>query len=213
MSGSEPVVVLPAATGPRGEPSAAVAAWAAYGRTVLTPDLTPGPGIVVLEDPGLRVLAAVSAAGAEQAVLCGTGYGAMVALHLGAHYPSRVSALILTTAARLVDRTRRGVADAVTGLLPVARVQRLGGRPERVLELLDQVRTVDHTAFVARVQVPALVVVGERDVANFGPSRRLAALLPHAELAVVPGAGEGWVVRDPAALAAVAEEFLGRREG
>ena len=41
MTGAEPVVVLPAATGPGGEPSAAVAAWAAYGSAVECPDELP----------------------------------------------------------------------------------------------------------------------------------------------------------------------------
>ena len=210
MSGPEPVVALRAATGPRPDDRALAGAWAASGRSVLTPDLAPGPGAVVLEDPGLRVLAAISAAGADRAVLQGSGYGAMVALHLAANYPTRASALVLTTAARLVDRTRRSVSDAVTVLLPVARVQRLGTRQERVLELLDQVRTTDYAGFVARVQVRALVVVGERDLGNVAPARRLATLLPHAELAVVPGATEGWLAREPERLVEAAAEFLDR---
>ena len=211
MSRPEPVVALGAATGPRPDPAALAAAWAPYGRSVLTPDLTPRPGTVVLEDPGLRVLAAISASGADRAVLQGSGYGAMVALHLAANYPTRVTALLLTTTTRLLDRTRRGVADAVTALLPVGRVQQLGSRQERVLELLDQVRTTDYAGFVGRVQLPALVVVGERDLGNFAPARRLATLLPRAELAVVPGATEGWVARQPERLAELGAEFLARQ--
>ena len=79
-------------------------------------------------------------------MLQGSGYGAMVALHLAANYPARVTALVLTTAARLVDRTRRGgVSDAVTALLPV-RPGAAAGQPAGagVLELLDQVRTTDY---------------------------------------------------------------------
>lgn len=205
-----PVVLLPAATGPQPDTAAVRAGWRPSGRAMLTPDLTPGPGAVVLEDPGMRVLAAISAAGADRAVLCGSGYGAMVAMHLATHYPARVHALVLTTAHRLPAASRRGVADAVTGLLPVSRVQQLRGSQQRVLELLDQVRVVDHGAFSTRVQAPALVVVGSRDLANFGPSRRLATLLPRAELAVAPGATQGWAARSPGQLAAVAAAFLRR---
>jgi 3-oxoadipate enol-lactonase len=202
--------VLRPATSPGGSEAGWTSAWAAQGRAALVPDLAPRPGLVVLESPGLEVLAALSASGAEQAVLCGSGYGAMVALHVAAHFPERVAALVLTTASRMVDRQRRGIADAAYGLLPVSRVQQLHGPQGRVLELLDQVRTVDWTPFAGRVRTPAVVVLGDHDPINRGPSRRLATVLPASELVVVPGTREGWVTRDPAALAEAAEPFLTR---
>jgi pimeloyl-ACP methyl ester carboxylesterase len=208
--GPAPVVVLRPATTSGGSAADWTQAWRAHGRTALVPDLAPPPGLVVLEASGLEVLAAVSASGAERAVLYGSGYGAMVALHVAANYPERVAALVLTTASRLVDRQRRGIANAVYGVLPVSRVQQLHGPQGRVLELLDQVRTVDWTPFAGRVETPALVVVGDRDPINRGPSRRLATVLHTSELVVVPGAREGWAARDPAALADAAEPFLER---
>jgi pimeloyl-ACP methyl ester carboxylesterase len=203
-----PVVVLRPATSPGGSADRWHEAWAAQGRTALVPDLATEPGLVVLEAPGLEALASLSASGAERAVFCGSGYGAMVALHVAANYPERVAALVLTTANRLVDRERRGILDAAYGLLPVTRVQQLRGPRGRVLELLDQVRTVDWTPFAGRVRTPALVAVGDLDAINRGPARRLAAVLPSSELVVVPGAREGWVARDPSALAGAAAPFL-----
>ena len=208
MKQKTPVVVLRPATSAGGSEQAWTQAWSAGGRTALVPDLTPQPGLVVLESPGLEALAAVSASGAERAVLCGSGYGAMVALHVAANYPDRVAALVLSTASTLVDRQRRGIANAAYGLLPVARVQQLHGPQLRVLELLDQVRTVDWSPFADRVRTPALVVVGERDPLNRAPSRRLAAVLPESELVVVPGARTGWATRDPAALVDASDAFL-----
>lgn len=205
---STPVVVLRPATSAGGSAQEWTQAWAAQDRVALVPEFGTPKGLVVLEEPGLEALAALSASGADRAVLCGSGFGAMVALHVAANYPERVAALVLTTASRLVDRQRRGIADAAYGLLPVSRVQQLRGPQRRVLELLDQVRTVDWTPFAGRVRTPALVVLGERDAINRGPSRRLAAVLPNSELDVVPGAKEGWVARDPGALAENATPFL-----
>lgn len=51
------------------------------------------------------------------------------------------------------------------------------GRLPSVLEALEDLR------------VPTLVLVGAEDARFLGPSRRLAAALPEAELVVVPGAG------------------------
>lgn len=208
MNPKTPVVVLRPATAPGGSDEAWERAWTAQGRTTQLPDLTVSPGLVVLESPGLAVLAGLTASGVDRVVLCGSGYGAMVALHLAANHPDRVAALVLTTASRVAERQRRGISDAAYGLLPVSRVQQLKGPQRRVLELLDQVRTVDWTPFAARVEVPAAVVLGERDAINRGPSRRLAAVLPGSELVVVPGAKEGWVARDPSALAEASAPFL-----
>ena len=210
MTPKAPVVVLRPATAAGGSAEVWTQAWSAQGRAALVPDLAPQPGLVVLESPGLEALAAMSASGAERAVLCGSGYGAMVALHVAANYPDRVAALVLTAASRVVDRQRRGIADAAYGLLPVTRVQQLHGPQRRVLELLDQVRTVDWSPFADRVRTPAVVVLGDRDPINRGPSRRLAAVLPTSELVVVPGAKEGWATRDPAALVNAATPFLER---
>ena len=208
MTQNAPVVVLRPATSPGGSVEEWVRAWAAQDRTALVPDFGTPKGLVVLEEPGLEALAALSRSGAERAVFCGSGYGAMVALHVAANYPERVAALVLTTASRLIDRQRRGIADAAYGLLPVTRVQQLRGPQRRVLELLDQVRTVDWTPFAGLVNPPALVVAGDHDAINRGPSRRLATVLPNSELVLVPGTKEGWVARDPSALATAAAPFL-----
>ncbi|RYZ29767.1 MAG: hypothetical protein EOP01_05185 [Propionibacteriaceae bacterium] len=54
MTQKTPVVVLRPATSPGGSKEAWTQAWAAAGRTALVPDLTPQPGLVVLESPGLE---------------------------------------------------------------------------------------------------------------------------------------------------------------
>ena len=44
-------------------------------------------------------------------------------------------------------------------------------------------------ADLAPLEMPILLLAGERDPVSLGPTRRLAAALPRAELVVVPGAG------------------------
>jgi 2-succinyl-6-hydroxy-2,4-cyclohexadiene-1-carboxylate synthase len=61
---------------------------------------------------------------------------------------------------------------------------------------------------LARVAVPTLVVAGERDAASLAPSRALAAAIPGAELAVVPGAGHVVNLARPAETNALLARFL-----
>ena len=176
---------------------------------MLTPDIgVTGTGPVILEDPALKVLAAISAAKTDHVVLVGHGWGGMVALHIAATYGERVAALMLSTNARLQTIMVRSIFYGVLSLLPATVVQQLGGKPADVAALFDQVRPVDFKPLAERVHAPALVVVGERDVANRGPSAALAKPLPLGNLRVVPGVGPGWRVKQPELIAQLLVEHL-----
>ena len=144
---------------------------------------------MILEDPALRVLDAISTAGTDRAVLVGHGWGSMVALQIAATRDEQVAALMLSTNARLETIVLRSLYYGILSLLPAAIVQQLGARPPEVLDLLDQVRPADFRSLAERVPAPALVIVGEQDVANRGPSATLARSLPLGNLRVVPHAG------------------------
>jgi hypothetical protein len=51
-------------------------------------------------------------------------------------------------------------------------------------------------------------VVGERDVANRGPSGVLAGSLPLGNLRVVPKAGQEWQIQQPHLVAQLLVEFM-----
>jgi pimeloyl-ACP methyl ester carboxylesterase len=176
---------------------------------VLIPDIAvSGAGPVILEDPALRVLAAITAADTDHVVLIGHGWGSMVALQIAATHGDRVAALILSTNARLETIMIRSIFYGVLGLLPATVVQQLGGRPADVAALFDQVRPVDFKPLAEQIRAPALVVVGERDVANRGPSAALAKALPLGNLGVVPQAGAGWQAQQPQLIAELLVDFM-----
>jgi pimeloyl-ACP methyl ester carboxylesterase len=177
---------------------------------VLTPDIrvsTRKP--VILEDPALRVLDTIATAGTDRAVLVGHGWGSMVALQVAATHDELVAALMLSTNARLETILLRSLYYGIVSLLPAALVQQLGAQPPDVLNLLDQVRPADFKSLADRVTAPALVVVGEQDAANRGPSATLVRLLPHGDLRVVPHAGADWRAEQPELIANLLVEFLG----
>ena len=175
---------------------------------VLTPDIKVSRSKpVILEDPAQRVLGALSAAGIDRAVLIGHGWGSMVALEIAATHGERVTALMLSTNARLETIVLRSLYYGVLSLLPATVVQRLGARPPDVLSLFDQVRPADFRSFAERIEAPALVVVGEQDVANRGPSATLAKSLPLGNLRVVPRTDAGWRTQ-PEVVGKLLVEFL-----
>jgi pimeloyl-ACP methyl ester carboxylesterase len=176
---------------------------------VLTPDITVGTAATVtLEEPALRVLDTIATAGMDRAVLVGHGWGTMVALQVAATHEELVAALVLSTNARLETMLVRSLYYGILNLLPAAIVQQLGGRPPDVLNLLDRVRPADFRSLAERVTAPALVIVGEQDVANRGPSATLAGSLPLGNLRVVPHAGAGWRSQQPHVVANILVEFM-----
>lgn len=208
MSIGHTVALLPGLRETRAQTMALMTALA-DGARVLTPDITVSTtSPVILEDPALTVLSAISAATTDRAVLVGHGWGSMVALQVAATHAERVAALMLSTNARLETIALRSLYHGVISLLPATVVQRLGARPAQVLDLLDQVRPADSRSLAERVPAPALVIVGEQDVANRGPSAVLARSLQLGNLRVVPRAGAGWRAQQPQVIAKLLAEFL-----
>jgi pimeloyl-ACP methyl ester carboxylesterase len=208
MSIGHTVVLLPGFDDSSAQTTALKAALADVAQ-VLTPDITVSTTTtVILEEPALRVLDAIANAGMDRAVLVGHGWGTMVALQVAATHQELVAALMLSTNARLETMLVRSLYYGILNLLPAAIVQQLGGRPPDVLNLLDRVRPADFRSLAERVTAPALVVVGEQDVANRGPSAMLAGSLPLGNLRVVPHAGAGWRSEQPQVVANLLVEFM-----
>lgn len=181
-----------------------------YG-SVLAPRLEPHPVRPAdLGDPALQVLAAVSAAGADQALICGVGFGALVALQVAAAQPRRVAGLVLSTQARPLGGAIRSVHVGVAGLLPAGTLQRLSRRS--ALVALEEVRALDYRSLTPLVRTPALLLHGAEDPDNARSSARLAEALVEGKVQAVPGATPGWVWREPARWAEAAAPFA-RRHG
>ena len=67
---------------------------------------------------------------------------------------------------------------------------------------------MDVRSLAPRAAAPALVIAGERDVANRGPSAALARSLPLGNLRVVPQAGPDWQAHHPSLVVELLVDFL-----
>ena len=208
-----PLVLLP---GPYAPADGAARLRSALNRLgpVLVPKVTLAPARPAdLSLPALAALAAVSASGADEAVLCGVALGAMVALQVAATHPRRVSALVLCTAARPPAPTVRSLHRGVTGVLPARALQVLGDGGRQALAALDQVRPLDYGPLVPLVIPPALVLYGAHDPVNARASRRLARALPDGSAVAMTDGGPGWMWDEPERFVDAVEEFLRRPGG
>jgi pimeloyl-ACP methyl ester carboxylesterase len=147
-------------------------------------------------------------AGADDAVLLGHSLGGYLSLAFRLVHPSRVRGLVLlgtgpgfrkaeprdtwnAMAERLAERAATpGRALAARGILP-----------QHDARVIDSLPDVD---------VPTLVIVGERDEMFVGGSRYMADKIPGARLEIIPGAGHTPNQSHPAEFDAVVRSFLER---
>lgn len=103
----------------------------------------------------------------------------------------------------MVERIRAATAAACT--------------PEVFVAACRAMQAIDFTPDLLQIRVPTLVMTGERDqmtpvdyAPSGGGSRRLAELVPGAELVLLPGAGHTHLFEQPDATARVILGFLDR---
>jgi 3-oxoadipate enol-lactonase len=131
---------------------------------------------------------------AALAAAAGTGDGGRV---LDFVLPATYSPAYLEANAGTLGAHRRQ-----TALLP--RIWFLG-----IAGILSALEGLDLTPDLPRIQCPALIVAGEEDrMFPLDHSQALAAGIPGARLAVVPGGSHGMVIERPGEVAGILREFL-----
>ncbi|MGW8482861.1 alpha/beta fold hydrolase [Microbacterium sp. NPDC055903] len=156
--------------------------------------------------------------------------GAILGLMLAMEHPQRVRSLVTISAnidptgfshvpeaaehpmlSALPDREREDVEQA--------HYERLSpdgpAHSERVLEKLIRLWTAEPripAADLARIAAPTLVIGADHDTIRVDHSLLIAASIPGAELAIVPGASHGLVNERPELLRVLIRDFLDRVE-
>ncbi|MBP2297697.1 3-oxoadipate enol-lactonase [Azospirillum picis] len=179
----------------------------------------------------------LDALGIARAHVCGLSIGGMMAQRLAVREPGRVQGLVLCDTAGLIGppsvwtdriaairaRGMAAIADGVMARWFTAAFR--DGRPDQIrgytamlartaedgyVGCAMAIRDADLRADAAAIAAPTLVICGEEDVATPPDlSRALAAAIPGARLALLPGAAHLPGVEKPAELAALIDGFLG----
>ena len=176
----------------------------------------------------------------ERATVAGLSMGGYISFALARLHPARLARLVLADTRSLPDSSegrrardennaflaREGVPALVDRLLPkllapsasaevVARVRALGGRQtkEGIAAALGALRDrPDSTPLLAGIRVPTLVIVGAADsISPPDEARAIAAAIPGAELAVIPGVGHLSNLESPAAFVTALRNWIERK--
>lgn len=126
---------------------------------------------------------------AEPFRLCGLSLGAVLALDYTIRHPNQVSSLIWIAGQLRSPKLLVDVQNLFFRCMPNKMFQDMDLSREDAIRLTRSMRGLDLTPGLARVTCPVDVVCGEKDRANLSAARKLAALLPQAQLHLIPGAG------------------------
>jgi 3-oxoadipate enol-lactonase / 4-carboxymuconolactone decarboxylase len=190
-----------------------------------------------IEQLGRDVLGLADALGVSTFAFCGVSLGGMIGQWLGANAGDRLTGLILAnTSAHIApksfwDERRRVVLEGGMTAVADGAMQRffsletlaegnvyansiraviLGTDPIGYAGCCAAIRDMDHRAWLARIRVPALVIVGERDVSTpwMGHGEILARGIPGARVLHLPAAHLSNVERPRSFTAAIYELLL-----
>lgn len=143
----------------------------------------------------------------EPVLLCGLSLGAVLALDYAIRCPERVAGLVLVAPQYKMPRALLRLQNAVFRMMPERAFAQTGLGKRDILRLTASMMDLDLRDGLARVDCPALILVGERDSANRKAARELAGLLPRATVREVPGAGHEVNVDAPRELAEALRGF------
>jgi 3-oxoadipate enol-lactonase len=147
------------------------------------------------------------------AFVLGHAGGAAVAQQLTRDFPGRVRGLVLACACARGASAHPSTVSRLRGLTGLLRDrgERAGGCSTEAGDRL--LASFDSRPWLRQLDVPALVVAGANDdVTPVQQARELAAGLPRASLAVIPGAGHWLVETHPDRLLGVVMPWLQQQE-
>jgi 3-oxoadipate enol-lactonase len=210
---------------------------------VIVPEL-PGFGGSRAVDGGLAAVAdrmadaVKDAAGHQQPIVLGNGYGGFVALQMAIRHPGIASKLVLADCGAAFSESGReafrnmAAAAKAKGMAAITDVAMrrlfapefqtahpdlmrdrreafLKTDPHLLQSACAQLAALDLRGELSRVTVPVLVLVGEHDEATPPPmSRELAAALPNARLRIISGCAHVPQLQSPEVFLEAIGDFL-----
>ena len=223
--GGPPVLLLHGGIGSAEDWVAQVPALVAAGRRVVAMDCrargrsTWGDGPLTFEVMTDDALAVLDALGVARADLVGWSDGAIIGLEMAIRHRARLRKLVLYGGLARFDRAAPEPVQTPAFEAAVARLSadqlRLSPQPERFAEMEDAlfalyaVEPEFSDDALRGITTPTLVLDGaEEELILPGEPERMAALIPGAELVIMPGTGHFAPFEQPDAFNRIVLDFL-----
>ena len=140
--------------------------------------------------------------------LCGLSLGGVLALHYCIDHPDKVMAAALIAAQYRMPRRLLLLQNAVFHLMPESGFRETGLSKRNMITLTNSMKSIDFSEELSKINIPMVIICGEKDRANLRASEELATLIPGANLHIVKGSGHEINREAPEELAAILNQFF-----
>lgn len=143
----------------------------------------------------------------EPVDLCGLSLGGVLALNYTIEHPEKVNSLVLIATPYKMPKHLLQFQNIIFRFMPKSMFQQMGFCKRDFLQLCKTMMPLDFSDVLPKISCPALVICGEKDIANKKTSVELADILANVEFSVLDGVGHEVNTEAPEQLAAVLCRF------
>lgn len=145
----------------------------------------------------------------EDFILIGLSLGGVLALALSQYHFMHLKGLIISGAQyRLKGNFLYKLQLLVFQFLPQSVFKKRGAAKRPLLTFLKSMSNLDLSDRVKHIQLPTLILCGQKDKPNLLPAKEMAELIPHAKLAVIKKGGHLLNTDMPTVFATEITDFL-----
>ena len=189
-----------------------------------TPDRPNRP--LTIEQYAEDVVGLMEHLGVAKADLFGESYGGVAAIMIAIRYPERVGRVATYGATfgppqvahnpEMVRFDRPPTADSMEFTFQRESYKQVAPSPDGWPGIWDKVANLSWAGFsneeLASIDAPVLIALGDRDFVRLGHAVDTLALIPNAELAVIPDAGHFALFSEPERVIPIVTHFLEKPE-
>lgn len=139
--------------------------------------------------------------------LCGLSLGGVLALNYTIDHPEKVNSLALIATPYKMPKHLLQFQNMLFRFMPNSMFQQTGFCKKEFLQLCRTMMPLDFSDSLSNITCPALVICGEKDIANKKASVKLADILTNAEFSVLKDTGHEANTESPEQLAAALCRF------
>ncbi|GAB2564030.1 alpha/beta fold hydrolase [Gracilibacillus alcaliphilus] len=145
----------------------------------------------------------------EPFILCGLSLGGILALRYAAEQHTMLKGLILSgTQYQIASSPLFTFQNMIFRILPQKMFTRMGLTKAQALQLMRSLHTLDMHKQLASIQIPTLVLCGERDKPNKKAAIELSTNIPNAKLELIAGGGHELNTELPEVFSEAIEQFM-----
>lgn len=169
-----------------------------------------GVEVLTFKQIAQDVLAILDTLAIEKVTIIGYSDGGNIGMYLASHYPERIKSLVMMGANYEVDALEGALFAKIKSYQ--TRLEEREQTPENVRKL-NVLNLMLHELAISeedlkRIQVPALVMAGERDIIDHAHTEAIAAHIPNSEIFICPEGGHDFFVTNPAIFLETVTLFL-----